>query len=66
VKIPTLFYEGRLDVLASFFKIIMKNNHVAVLEPPLPCNLAIGLGPKLHLVAFCITDFQSILHWWRL
>jgi hypothetical protein len=59
---PTFLDEGRLDVLAFFSKITMKGNHVVVLEPPLPCNLVIGLGPKLHLVASCITNFQSILH----
>jgi len=66
MKIPTLLDEGRLDVSAFFFKIIMKSNHVATLEPPLPCNHVIGLGPKLNLIAFYITNFQSILHWWRL
>jgi hypothetical protein len=66
VKIPTLFDEGKLDVSTFFPKINMKSNHVDVLEPPLPCNLIIGLGPKLNLVASCIINFQSILHWWRL
>ncbi len=58
MKIPTLLDEGRLDVSTFFFKIIMKSNHVATLEPPLPCNLVIRLGPKLNLVSFTSLTFK--------
>jgi len=47
VKILTLFYEGRFDVSISLFKITMKSDHVAMMEPPLPCNHVIGLWIKI-------------------
>jgi len=40
VKIHDLLDEGKLELLTSFFKIIVQSNHVA-LGPSLVCNLVI-------------------------
>ncbi len=52
MKIPTFLDEGRLDVSSSLSKITMKNNHVATLEPPLPCNSVIWLWSKITSSTF--------------
>jgi hypothetical protein len=67
VKIPALLDEGRLDVSTSLFKINLQNNHATLhWNPRCHVTLSLGYGLKLHVVAFYITNFQNILHWWRL
>ncbi len=38
MKIPTFLDEVKLDFSTSLFKIIMHNNHVFKLKPPVVCN----------------------------
>ncbi len=47
LKVPTLLNEQKLDMGASFFKVIMQSNCKHVLESHVSCNLVTDLWSNL-------------------
>jgi hypothetical protein len=47
LKVPTLFNEHKLNMGASFFKVIMQSNCKHVLESHVSCNLVTKLWSNL-------------------